>query len=89
MIEPNLPNDPDKWGLDLPLTPDSLGVDLSPVHLTQAEKRAAFRALNVLAWIASLGADWAVLDGQDADSLRTLARVILPEGIGIELEAGE
>ena len=79
-------HEPGQWGLPEG-TP--LGVDLKPVMLTEAERRVTFRALNVMAWIAEMGADWVVLDDHDAEALRRLARVVLPEGIGIDLEPGE
>ena len=86
MAEPNVPHDPDAWGLPElgPLTPESLGVDLEAVHLTARERRTIFRAVNILAWLVELGFHTKLdqpLDTTDADELRHLARTVLPEGI--------
>ena len=72
-----------------PQTFPELGVRY--VLLTDAEARSAFRALNVLAWLMSLGFETQFdtpFDISDADELRTLARVICAEGVG-DLGAGE
>jgi hypothetical protein len=88
MAEPNVPHDPDAWGLPElgPLTPDSLGVDLEPVYLTRRERRTIFRALRILAWLCGLGFATKLdqpLDINDGDELCRLASTVLPEGIEV------
>ena len=81
---------------DIPVSPGTLDPDnlpwagapcredlgIEPVYLTPMQKRIVFRALNVTALLVEMGADW--IDIQDADAVRELARVVLPEGIGVE-----
>lgn len=65
-----------------------LGVNVTKVPLTDMERRVTFRALRVTALLVEMGAEWAEA-GMDADAMRRLARVYLPEGVGVELEDGE